>query len=217
MRGGDQRDALGSCPGCSAGNRGKPTCWRMTSGTADQSCLLNRRRRRLENRTGGRAQPLHDGPGRRPFQQSCHDPALKRGLADVSPGRYGLGRAVPVTAAIRRPAPASDWVLVQHRRFLYGPGCQDLSWLGAEKVGLGSRSWSVGDGGRGAQRFLGARRARCRRRQQCGLGDPQREPRSRQCYKAVQHECWRACRWQELSAETLMCDVGGPGRRCRLR
>ena len=67
------------------------------------------------------------------------------------------------------------------RRFLYGPGCQDPSWLAAENLGQDGRCWSVGDGGGGAQRFLGARRTTCRRRQQCWSGDPRWEPRSRQC------------------------------------
>ena len=30
--------------------------------------------------------------------------------------------------------------------------------------------------------------------------------RSRQCLKAVQHGCWRARRWQERAAQTLMCE-----------
>jgi hypothetical protein len=52
----------------------------------------------------------------------------------------------------------------------------------------------VGVGGRrrrgGALRYLGARRTWCRRRQRSCLGVPLVGVRSRQCYEAVQHECW---------------------------
>ena len=41
-------------------------------------------------------------------------------------------------------------------------------------------------------------------------------PRSPRCLEAVEHWCWRAWTWQELTAETVMFNTGGPGRRCRL-
>jgi hypothetical protein len=55
------------------------------------------------------------------------------------------------------------WILPSARtRFLYGRGCQDPSWPGNGFLGLEGPG-PVGDGGRGAQRFLGPRRTRCRR------------------------------------------------------
>jgi hypothetical protein len=78
---------------------------------------------------------------------------------------------------------------------------------------------SVWAGGRrrgGARRYLGARRTSCRRRQQSGFGCPPLGARSRQCYKAVQPEGWRACAWQELTAvENSDVELSDPGRRRR--
>ncbi len=48
-------------------------------------------------------------------------------------------------------------------RFLYGRACQDPFWPGSKVLGFVGRFGPVGDGGRGAQRFLGPRRAKCRR------------------------------------------------------
>ena len=47
--------------------------------------------------------------------------------------------------------------------FLYGRGCQDPFWPGSKVLGCVDRFGPVGEGGGGAQRFLGPRRVKCRR------------------------------------------------------
>ncbi len=68
----------------------------------------------------------------------------------------------------------------------------------------------------GAQRYLGARRNWCRRRQQSCSGVPLGlGARSRQCLKAVQRKRWRARRLQELTAVDPHVVLGCASRRCR--
>jgi hypothetical protein len=96
---------------------------------------------------------------------------------------------------------------IRHERFLYGPRLSrpflaEARWRAPARMNRLEGRWGLTGGRRrgGAQRFLGARRTRCRRRQQSCLGDPLLGARSRQCYKAVQRGRWRACSWQELTA-----------------
>jgi hypothetical protein len=132
---------------------------------------------------------------------------LLSSAARSAPSRSLLSNTTrPGVRAVRLSSSANLWGRVSCMCRLVKSFSEKARW---SPLGIGCRRLG------GVLRFLGARRSRCRRRQQSYLGVPLLGARSHQCYKAVQRRRWRACVCQELTAEIQMCRRGGPCRRCR--